>query len=118
MHTRLSTNLSFRRFDLFAGPPLHRLPPEKPHLFEKPLFGRVGPLEISLRILYGADYRDDSISKLRVPDEKRQQSLVTHFRCRHPLNLPRFSNRQLTPHHFESHPNKRWDLPALSCAAI
>jgi hypothetical protein len=72
MHTRLSTNLSFRRFDLFAGPPLHRLPPEKPHLFEKPLFGRVGPLEISLRILYGADYRDDSISKLRVLDEKRQ----------------------------------------------
>ena len=100
----LSTNFSFRRFDLFVGPPLHRLASEKPHLLEKTLFGRVGLLEISFRILYGADYRYESISKLRVRAEKRQQSLVTHFPCRHPLNLPRFSNRQDTPHHFESHP--------------
>jgi hypothetical protein len=69
MHTRFSTNFSFRRFDLFVGPPLYRLAPEKPHLFKKPLLGRVGLLETSLRILYGADDRHESISKLGVRPE-------------------------------------------------
>src|SRR5271169_2023459 len=34
--------------------PLHRLSSQKPHLLDDPLFGRVGLLEISLRVLYRA----------------------------------------------------------------
>jgi hypothetical protein len=59
MHLRLLTNLSFRNFDLPLRPSLHRLPPQKPHLLDDPLFGRVRLLEISLRILYGAAMRID-----------------------------------------------------------
>jgi hypothetical protein len=73
---RLLTNFSFRHFDLPLRPPLQRLPPQKPNLFEDPLFGRVGLLEISLRVLYRAHYRCESISKIRVLLEKRQKLRV------------------------------------------
>jgi hypothetical protein len=61
-----------------------------PHLLEDPLFGRVRLLEISLRVLYGADYRRESISKIRVLLEKCQKLLVAEFRRRHLLSLHRF----------------------------
>jgi hypothetical protein len=35
-----------------------------------------------------------------------EESLVTHFRCRHLLKFHRLRNRQNTPHHFESHPRE------------
>src|SRR5271168_1651861 len=54
MHLRLLTNFPFRHFDLPLRPPLHRLSSQKPHLLDDPLFGRVGLLEISLRVLYRA----------------------------------------------------------------
>ena len=76
MHLSLLTNFLFRHFDLPLRPPLHRLPPQMPHLLEDPLFGRVRLLEISLRVLYGADYRRESISKIRVLLEKCQKLLV------------------------------------------
>src|ERR1700686_4912086 len=85
-------------------PPLHRLPPQMPHLLEDPLFGRVRLLEISLRVLYGADYRRESISKIRVLLEKCPKLLVAEFRRRHLRASIDSSNRQRTAHHFESHP--------------
>src|SRR5271169_4673266 len=68
MHRRLLTYFSLRRFDLVLGPALHRLPPQKPHLLDNPLFDRVGLLEISLRIRYRHRYRYryESIAKTRV----------------------------------------------------
>src|SRR5271156_1650429 len=47
-------------------------------------------LEISLRVLYDADYRRESISKIRVLLEKCQKLLVAEFRRRHLLSLHRF----------------------------
>src|SRR5580704_15004881 len=90
MHMRLLTNFSLRHFHLPLRPPLQRLPPQKPHLLDDPLFGRVSLLEISLRVLYGADYRCESISKIRVLLEKCQKRLVAEFRRRHLLSLHRF----------------------------
>ena len=55
MRMRLLTNFPFRHFHLLLRPSLHRLTPQKPHLLYDPLFGRIGLLEISLRILYRAD---------------------------------------------------------------
>src|SRR5271155_5587203 len=89
MHLRLLTNFSFRNFDLPLRPPLHRHPPQKPHLLDDPLFGRVGLLEISLRVLYGADYRCESISKIRVLLRQCQKLRVAEFRRRHLLSLRR-----------------------------
>ena len=66
MHMRLLANFPFRRLDLLVGPRLHRLPPKKPRLLEKPLLGRVGLLEISVRILYRPDYRRESIAQMRM----------------------------------------------------
>jgi hypothetical protein len=64
MHVRLLTNFSFRHFHLLLRPSLQRLTPQKPHLLDDPLFRRIGLLEISLRILYRADYRHDSRPKI------------------------------------------------------
>src|SRR5580704_2237317 len=85
MHLRLLTNFSFRPFDLPLRPPLQRLSPQKSHLLDDPLFGRVRLLEISLRVLYRADYRCESISKIGVLLEKRQKLLVAELRRRHRL---------------------------------
>jgi hypothetical protein len=104
MHVRLSANFSFSPSDLLVGPSLQRLPPQKLHLLDDPLFSCVRLLEIPVRVLYRADYRRNAISKIRMCIEKRKQSFATHFRCRHLLKLRRASNRQNTPHHFESHP--------------
>src|ERR1700683_840253 len=90
MHLRLLTNFLFRHFDLPLRPPLHRLPPQMPHLLDDPLFGRVRLLEISLRVLYGADDRRESISKIRVLLEKCQKLLRSEERRRHLLSLHRF----------------------------
>jgi len=89
MHMSLSTNFSFRRFDLLLGPPLQRLPPKKPHFLDQPLFDRVGLLEISLPVLYRADYRRESLSKIGMRAQKPQNSFVTNSRRRHLLNFPR-----------------------------
>jgi len=107
MHMRLLANFPFRHFDLLLGPPLHRLPTQQSHLLDDPLFGRVRLLEISLRVLYCADDRCDSISKIGMRAYKRKQSLVTHCPCRHLLKSRRSPNRQNTSHHFESHPARR-----------
>ena len=72
MHVRLSANISFRQFDLLVGPPLQRLPPQKLHLLDDPLFSRVRLLEIPLRVLYSADYRRNAISKIRMCVKKRK----------------------------------------------
>jgi hypothetical protein len=80
MHVRLSTNFSFRRFDLCFRPPLHRLAPEKPHLFEKPLFGRVSLLEISLAVRYRHGYRYESLAKIRVRLKDCQKRRIAEFR--------------------------------------
>jgi hypothetical protein len=105
MHARLLANFSFRQSDMLVGPPLQRLPPQKLHLLDDPLFSRVRLLEISLRVLYRPDYRRNAISKIRMCVEKRKQSFATHFRRRHLLKLRRLPNRQHTTHHFESHPS-------------
>ena len=104
MHLRLSTNFSFRRFDLVLGPSLHRLPPQQPHLLHDPLLDRIGLLEVSLAVLYRPNYRRESISKTRVRLETGQNRLVAKFRGRHLLKSHPFPNPNLTPHHFESHP--------------
>ena len=104
MHLRLSTNFSFRRFDLVLGPSLHRLAPQQPHLLDDPLFDRVGLLEVSLAVLYRPNYRRESIAKTRVRLETGQNRLVAKFRGRHLLKSHPFPNPNLTPHHFESHP--------------
>ena len=72
MHARLLTNGSFRQFDLLVGPSLQRLPPQKLHLLDDPLFSRIRLLEISLRVLYRADYRRNAISKIRMCVKKRK----------------------------------------------
>jgi hypothetical protein len=72
MHVRLLANFSFRQFDLPVGPPLQRLPTQKLHLLDDPLFSRVRLLEISLRVLYRADYRRNAISKIRMCVKKRK----------------------------------------------
>ena len=72
MHMRPLTNFSFRPFDLPVGPPLQRLPPQKLHLLDDPLFSRVRLLEIPVRVLYRADYRRNAISKNRMCVEKRK----------------------------------------------
>jgi len=94
MTMRLFTNFLFRHFDLLVGPPLQRRPSKKPHLLDEPLFGRVRLLEISLGILYRTDYRCESIPKIRMRAQKRQESLVTHFRCAHLLNFRRLTESQ------------------------
>ena len=104
MHLSLSTNFSFRRFDLVLGPSLHRLPPQQPHLLHDPLLDRIGLLEVSLAVLYRPNYRRESISKTRVRLETGQNRLVAKFRGRHLLKSHPFPNPNLTPHHFESHP--------------
>ena len=104
MHLRLSTNFSFRRFDLVLGPSLHRLPPQQPHLLHDPLLDRIGLLEVSLAVLYRPNYRHESISKTRVRLETGQNRLIAKFRGRHLLKSHPFPNPNLTPHHFESHP--------------
>ena len=83
MHMRLLTNFSFRHFHLLLRPPLQRLTPQKPHLLDDPLFGRIGLLEISLRILYCADYRRDSRTKTGARLKNCQKRLVAEFRRRH-----------------------------------
>src|SRR5262249_30209963 len=107
MHRRLLTNFSLGRFDLVLGPSLHCLPPQKPHFLDHPLFDRVGLLEISLRVRYGKGYRYESLAKTRVRLKNCQKRPVAQFRRRHLPSPHRFSNRQLTPHHFESHPARR-----------
>src|SRR4029077_7117116 len=107
MHRRLLTNFSLGRFDLVLGPSLHCLPPQKPHFLDHPLFDRVGLLEISLRVRYGKGYRYESLAKTRVRLKNCQKRPVAQFRRRHLPSPHRFSNRQLTPHHFESHPRER-----------
>src|SRR4029077_6259940 len=104
MHRRLLTNFSLGRFDLVLGPSLHCLPPQKPHFLDHPLFDRVGLLEISLRVRYGKGYRYESLAKTRVRLKNCQKRPVAQFRRRNLPSPHRFSNRQLTPHHFESHP--------------
>ena len=104
MHRRLLANFSLGRFDLVLGPSLHCLPPQKPHFLDHPLFDRVGLLEISLRVRYGKGYRYESFAKTRVRLKNCQKRPVAQFRRRHLPSPHRFSNRQLTPHHFESHP--------------
>jgi hypothetical protein len=47
---RLLTNFLLRHFDLPLRPPLHRLSPQKPHLLDDPLFGRVGLLSLVVAI--------------------------------------------------------------------
>ena len=79
MHLRLLTNFSFRHFVLPFRPPPHRLSSQKPHLLDDPLFGRVGLREISLRVLYGADYRCESNSKIRVLLENAKNSSSLSF---------------------------------------
>ena len=104
MHLSLSTNFSFRRFDLVLGPSLHRLPPQQPHLLHDPLLDRIGLLEVSLAVLYRPNYRRESIAKTRVRLETGQNRLVAECSGRHLLNSHPFPNPNLTPHHFESHP--------------
>ncbi len=113
MHLRLSTNFSFRRFDLVLGPSLHRLPPQQPHLLHDPLLDRIGLLEVSLAVLYRPNYRRKSISKTRVRLETGQNRLVAKFRGRHLLKSHPFPNPNLTPHHFKSHPAERLGLKAI-----
>src|SRR5271157_5773637 len=110
MHLSLSTNFSFRRFDLVLGPSLHRLPPQQPHLLHDPLLDRIGLLEVSLAVLYRPNYRRESIGKTRVRLETGQNRLVAKFLGRHLLNSHPFPNPNLTPHHFESHPRPRTRL--------
>ena len=114
MHLRLSTNFSFRRFDLVLGPSLHRLPPQQPHLLHDPLLDRIGLLEVSLAVLYRPNYRRESISKTRVRLETGQNRLVAKFRGRHLLKSHPFPNPNLTPHHFESHPMRQLRSRSLS----
>ena len=104
MHRRLLTNFSLSRFDLALGPSLNRLPPQKPHFLDNPLFDRVSLLEISLTVRYRHGYRYESTAKTGVRLKKCQKRPVAEFRRRHLPSLHRFSNRQHTLHHFESHP--------------
>src|SRR5271156_5698835 len=83
MHVRSLTNFSFRYFHLLLRPPPQRLTPQKPHLLDDALFGRIGLLEISLTILYRADYRNDSRPKTGVRLENCQKRLVAQLRRRH-----------------------------------
>src|SRR5271170_2004584 len=83
MHMRLLTNFLLRHFHLLLRPPLHRLTPQKPHLLDDPLFGRIGLLEISLGILYRADNRRDSFPKTGASLDNCQKRFVTKFRRRH-----------------------------------
>ena len=97
MHLSLSTNFSFRRFDLVLGPSLHRLPPQQPHLLHDPLLDRIGLLEVSLAVLYRPNYRRESIAKTRVRLETGQNRLVAECSGRHLLNSHPFPNPNLTP---------------------
>ena len=120
MHLSLSTNFSFRRFDLVLGPSLHHLPPQQPHLLHDPLLDRIGLLEVSLAVLYRPNYRRKMIAKTRVRLETGQNRLVRSCSGRHLLNSHPFPNPNLTPHHFQSHPlagkSKRFALHAsLQC---
>src|SRR5271157_4101436 len=95
MHRRLLTNFSLRRFDLVLGPALHRLPPQKPHFLDNPLFDRVGLLEISLRIRYRHRYRYESIAKTRVRLKNCRKRRVAEFRRRHLPSLLVFQTESL-----------------------
>src|SRR5271163_4352839 len=95
MRRRLLTNFSLRRFDLVLGPALHRLPPQKPHFLDNPLFDRVGLLEISLRIRYRHRYRYESIAKTRVRLKNCRKRRVAVFRRRHLPSLLGFQTESL-----------------------
>ena len=86
MHLRLLTNFLFRHFDLPLRPPLPRLPPQMPHLLDD----RPSAVSALLRFpseFSTADYRRESISKIRVLLEECQKLLVAEFRRRHLLSL-------------------------------
>src|SRR5271167_3748928 len=72
-----------------VSPPTPASPPA-PNAASPRGSARVRLLEISLRVLYGADYRRESISKIRLFLEKCQKLLVAEFRRRHLLSLHRF----------------------------
>src|SRR5271163_2713258 len=111
MRRRLLTNFSLRRFTLALGPALHRLPPQKPHFLDNPLFDRLGLLEISLRIRYRHRYRYESIAKTRVRLKNCRKRRVAEFRRRHLPSLLVFQTESL----LRITLNRTQPLPAPIC---
>ena len=66
MHLRLLTNLLFRHFDLPLRPPLHRLRPKCRISSIVRSSAASASLRFPCQFLYGADYRREWISKIRV----------------------------------------------------
>jgi hypothetical protein len=100
----LQANLPFRHHDPLIGPAAHRLPAQKPRFLDQPLLGGVSLAEISVRVPNHVDDRRQSLAKLGMAVEKRQERCVTQFRRRHGWEslVRRISSH--STHKVESHP--------------
>ena len=83
VHPGLAANVPLRRFDPLVRPTLQRLAAQKPHLLDQPLLGGVRLSEVSVQVPHRADYRRQSVTKMRMGLAKRPKRFVAEFRRRH-----------------------------------
>jgi hypothetical protein len=83
VHPGLAANVPLRCLDPLVRPALQRLEAQKPHLLDKPLFGRVRLQEVSVQVPHRAYYRRHSVTKIRMGLEKGQKHFVAEFHRRH-----------------------------------
>ena len=83
VHPGLAANVPLRCLDPLVRPALQRLEAQKPHLVDKPLFGRVRLQEVSVQVPHRAYYRRHSVTKIRMGLEKGQKRCVAEFCHRH-----------------------------------
>ena len=83
VHPGLATNVPLRRLDALVRPTLQRLAAQKPHFLDQPLLGGVRLSEVSVQVPHRADYRRQSVTKMRMRLAKRPKRFVAEFRRRH-----------------------------------
>ncbi len=86
MQAGLAANVPLRRLDPLVRPALQRLAAQKPHLFDKPLFGRVRLSEVSVQVPHRPNDRGQSVAKTWMSFKKRQKRFVAEFHRRHGSN--------------------------------
>lgn len=76
MHPGLATNVPLRRLDPLVRPSLQRLAAQKPHFLDQPLLGGVRLSEIAVQVPHRADYRRQSVAKMRMRLAKRPRLIL------------------------------------------
>ena len=76
-------HVPLRHLDPLVRQTLQRLAAQKPHFLDQRLLGRVRHSEVSAPAPHRADYRRQSVARMRMGLAKRQKRFVAEFRRRH-----------------------------------